>query len=302
MSGRGAIGRAVVCVAVWLLLAIVASSVCLGAESAQPAEQEQAPEGVHIAVIGASVSAGFGTGIKLADVLDAAIESPKTITDLSSILFFLDPEGNAEKSIVALTQDSYQGRMVNADGDEIPVVVTFEKDPPDVVIGLDFLFWFGYGDKDTAARKAELRKGFEFLEKLDCPVVVGDLPTFAPSYMLGEELIPSDEELAALNDMIVEWAKAHERVTVYPLAALVESIRKGEPVEINGKERTLKSKDVFQLDRLHVTKTGIVALTASVVELLAQEGGPLANADVCLDPDTIAERMTAEEAAVSPEE
>jgi len=302
MRGGGARRRAVLGVTLWLISAVAFSLPCLGAEPSQAETQEPASDTLRIAVIGASVSAGFGTGIKLADVLDAAIESPKTITDLSELTFFLDPEGYGEQVVMALGRKSFSGVMIDPDGGEQEVVMTITEDPPDAVIGIDFLFWFAYGDMEAAERKALLQKGLAFLEKIECPVLVGDVPKVPKSFMLDADQIPSDEELEVLNAMIVEWATAHERVTVYPLAALIESIRKGEPVEINGEERTFKPSEVFTIDRLHVTKTGIVALTALILETLSEEGGPLADAKLVLDPDRIAERVKPQEATAPAEE
>ena len=204
----------------------------------------------------------------------APLESPKTITDDSSALFFLDPVGRTKE-----------------------IAEKLDENAPDLVIGIDFLFWFGYGNKTADARKAELKEAFEFLEELECPVLVGDLPAFEKSFVLSEEQIPSDKELAVLNGMIAEFAKKHEHVSVYALAALLESIRAGDAVTINGRERTLKLSEVFTVDRLHVTKAGLVAVTAMVLESLAQEGGPLADTELTLGPDELTEELPAEEAA-----
>ncbi|MBN1917477.1 MAG: hypothetical protein JW889_06170 [Verrucomicrobia bacterium] len=302
MSERGANKKAIVGRAVWLVLAVVLSSVCLGTEPTTPATEEPASNTLHVAVIGASVSAGFGCGVKLADVLDVAIESPKTITDLSEGTFFLDPVGKTERIIQALTKDRSVTGVLKTETGPQEVVVTFDAQPPDVVIGLDFLFWFAYGDKDAATREVEMQKAFEFLEKLDCPILVGDVPTFAPSFMLDADQIPSAEELEVLNAMIVEWAKEHENVTVYPLAALVESVRNGEAIELDGKQHTFKPSEIFTIDKLHVTRTGIIAVTSIILKGLSHEGGPLADTKLILDMDEIAEKLEPEEAVAPVEE
>jgi hypothetical protein len=300
MSARTRTGKAVVWAAVWLLLVVVSTAAFGAAPETGEAQETQTPT-LHIAVIGASVSAGFASGVTLADVLKAAVDEPMTVTDLSDVTFFLDPMAHGKEAVESLTQSPPMTGVAQTPGGPQEVIITLEKDRPTVVIGIDFLFWFAYGEKGPDARKADLQKGFKFLEQLDCPILVGDLPAFAAGFMIGAEQIPSADELEALNAMIVEWAKKHKNVTVYPLAALVESIRAGQPVTINGEERTLKASEVFAVDKLHTTKQGLITVTVMVLETLSQEGAPLAGKTLTLDPDRLAEKLKPEEAAVPAE-
>ena len=57
--------------------------------------------------------------------------------------------------------------------------------------------------------------------------------------------------------------------------------------------------EVLAIDRLHVTKTGPVAVTVMVLETLSHEGGPLATKKLTLD--LIAEKLTPEEATAPTE-
>ncbi len=270
MSGKKPSAKTVIFLVVWLILAIVASLPSLATDPKQLSTQEPESETLHIAVIGASVSAGYGLDVRLSEVLDAAIGDRKTITDLSSALLFLNPLGYANE-----------------------VGQKLKKDAPSVVIGIDFLFWFAYGEKDFNTRKKDLQQALRLLEKLKCYIVVGDLPKFSESenIVLGSNAIPSDEELRVLNRIIQRWGKKNKKVTIFPLCSIVESIKKGEPIEINGVRKTYRQEQIFQPDGVHATQMGLISLAAIVLEKLSDDGCPLADSEVLLDPNLIAAKM-----------
>jgi hypothetical protein len=75
------------------------------------------------------------------------------------------------------------------------------KANPDIVVGIDFPFWFAYGfvgGEELKAREAKLDEGLNLLEKLTMPVLLGDLPdmTGAQKRMLSPTQIPSPDVLA----------------------------------------------------------------------------------------------------------
>src|SRR6266705_2377773 len=119
----------------------------------------------RVVVIGASASAGFvlsepfgGTltsRCRLNRYLDAAITVPHSpVESLASSLFFMNPEAFAPVQVAAATNAR-----------------------PTLVVGLDFLFWFCYGDGSTDAERAQrFEGGLKLLDQLHCPLVVGDIP------------------------------------------------------------------------------------------------------------------------------
>ena len=99
----------------------------------------------RVVVIGASASAGFilsepfgGTNTdrcRLNRYLDAAINIPHApVENLASPLLFMNPEAFAPVQIAAAKHEQ-----------------------PTLVVGLDFLFWFCYGDADTEAEPCKTR-------------------------------------------------------------------------------------------------------------------------------------------------
>ena len=174
----------------------------------------------RISVIGASISAGFGSGTRISQVLDVAIDAPKAISDKSTMSFFMDPVGKAHRIMPAIY-----------------------KSKPSLVVGVDFLFWFGYGPGSTESRIRRVQGALRLLDKLECPVIVGDLPQFFESFMLPGEVIPAKSDLDKINKLIHAWAKKKKNVYVYPLATLVEDIRAGNTILVNGKKSFFQCKN-----------------------------------------------------------
>src|SRR5262245_51148811 len=128
----------------------------------------------RVVVIGASMSAGFGTAHPFADALDASLRAPhRQVATFASELFFTEPLVRGRQEIAA-AQDA----------------------EATLVVGIDFLFWFGYGAQDADGRAIDreaqrlelLEKGLGYLSELDCPLVLADFPDMTAS--LGKMLAP----------------------------------------------------------------------------------------------------------------
>ena len=198
----------------------------------------------NVTVIGASLSAGFGIGasllggvVTIADVAQASIRvdhaAPK---NLSSTLVYLNPTGYMDRTMASLVQS-----------------------PPSSLIALDYLFWAVHGSKSETERKQQLETALAGLEKLTCPILVGDLPdvtvaTTGPLAPITPGMMPSPALRDASNARIREWAKAHKNVTVVPLAELLKSASGSEVQRL------------IQADRLHPTAEGLVVIWIASVE------------------------------------
>ena len=161
-------------------------------------------------MIGASASAGFvlsepfgGTNTakcKLSHYLDAAIIAPHTpVRNLATSLMFMNPDAFAPMQIEAATNAR-----------------------PTLVIGVDFLFWFCYGDgRNDADRAQRFEQGLKLLEQIPCPLVVGDIPDVSAATNTGiisSEQVPSAAARQAANKRLQAWVAAHPQVTIVPLA------------------------------------------------------------------------------------
>jgi len=215
----------------------------------------------HVAVIGASVSAGIGldptsnafagekSKTQLAEIIDASLlfehDAPWNGADFN---FFSSPEAIARRSA--------------ADA---------KAEKPTALIAIDYLFWLGYGNGSNEKRLARLEAGLKLLESFTCPVLVGDLSDFHGAgtnpFYLPKESIPPAESLAQMNKAIYAWAKERKNVVVVPLAEMLRKIIVDEPISVGGVtfEKGSKAR-LLQQDNLHTTLEGTCALWCIAVE------------------------------------
>lgn len=213
----------------------------------------------RVAVIGASLSAGYRTSTNLQRVLDAVIERADVAIDSeTSTMFFTDPFGVAEA--------------------QVDTAHAFE---PTLVVAVDFLFWFGYGltgeGGDLIRGDGQRVKGVEFalglLDRLSCPMVVGDFGDMSPAAgraLLSGQL-PSSTALERMNEMVRTWAKRRGDVVVLPIGDLLDDLRSAKPIEIAGRRfEPDETKGWMQRDRLHPTREGLIAVGLWIADELVR--------------------------------
>ena len=226
----------------------------------------------RVVMIGASASAGFvldeplggaeTTRCKLNYYLDAAIQPTHTpVKNLGSALMFINPEAFAPLQVEAATNNH-----------------------PTLVIGVDFLFWFCYGDGSSdAARAARFENGLKLLEQIHCPLVVGDIPDASYATNTGiivADQVPSETARRAANTRLQAWAKTHPQVTVMPLAKFMRDTMANAAITIHG--QTLPAgttRALLQADQLHPNPHGAAVLTLGILDALVtkQKKYPAAN-------------------------
>ncbi len=201
----------------------------------------------RVVVLGASLSAGFGNLLPLHMILRKAFPERKwtarNLKDTATSLFFLQPLGT--------------GKF------QVDKALDFK---PTLVVGLDFLFWYLYGQVPEKSRLQRLEKGLEQLERLGkVPVVVGDIPDMhgASPEMLPPSAIPKKETLKAANQRIYAWAKKHPNVLLFPLAKFTRKAKaKGWDLKPGAGEKApspilhLTPSQLLQKDRLHPSRAG----------------------------------------------
>ena len=224
-------------------------------------------------MIGASASAGFvvteplggaeTTRCKLNYYFDAAITPPHTpVKNLGSALMFINPEAFAPLQVEAATNNH-----------------------PTLVIGVDFLFWFCYGDGSSdAARAARFENGLKLLEQIHCPLVVGDIPDASYATNTGiivADQVPSETARRAANTRLQAWAKTHPQVTVMPLAKFMRDTMANAALTIHG--QTLPAgttRALLQADQLHPNPHGATALTLGILDALVTKQKKYPAADI----------------------
>jgi hypothetical protein len=229
----------------------------------------------RITTIGASATAGFGVNFwrfegekkvrdssNLAKVLRAASDDRVVVSNLGTGQFFMNPEGLATLMIERVL-----------------------RDPPDLVVAIDFLFWFTYGTVGPEARPMRhkdqrlemLEHGLALLDRLQesgVPVVIGDIPDMskAGGGILLRSQVPDEETRLAANERIAAWRAERPAIRFISLDRLQRLLQGDEPIEIAG-TRVPESERPYllQRDRLHPTAGGLSVITAALLAMLAQD-------------------------------
>lgn len=216
----------------------------------------------RVVVIGASASAGFGLStelkarVRLGAVLACALpESAGEVHDLGTAAFFSSPAEYGERLVTAAIEEQ-----------------------PSLVVGVDFLFWYAFGTRPDAARPELFERGLAELERLECPVLLGDLPDVSHALegkgpfgrpLLSPNHLPPAPMLASFNARLGEWADGRPNVTIAPLAAYLSRVRDGQDVELRGNRWAPASLEAMtQEDRLHPTVEGTAAISILLLDAL----------------------------------
>ncbi|MGI9014637.1 MAG: hypothetical protein ACR2GY_10360 [Phycisphaerales bacterium] len=178
------------------------------------------------------------------------------------------------------------------------------KAQPTLIIAIDFLFWFSYGDRNAASeplrseeeRLALLDLGLDLLASANCRVIVGDVPDMSAAVggMLSRAQMPENQTLERVNQRIHEWAKTQPHITVVPLADLIAKMNSNEEIVIGRYTWPAGSRDrLIQPDELHPTLDGMIALAQMVANAIEDLGVDLQPATLNLDPAHVRSRLDA---------
>jgi hypothetical protein len=229
----------------------------------------------RIVMIGASASAGFNESepfggpttskLRLNRYLDAALEaSHEPVRNFSSAMFFMQPEAQGQ---------SQSERALQAN--------------PSMLVALDYLFWFCYGDGSTDKERLQrFEQGLKLLEPFRCPLIVGDLPdaSAAVERMLTPDEIPSPAALSAANRRLKEWSSARKQTVVIPLSAFMRNAMANKPLTVHG--HTLsegKTRVLLQDDKLHPSAAGCAVLALAIFDSFLSNQTALSSSDIRWD-------------------
>jgi hypothetical protein len=235
------------------------------AKPARPAEPTAQPALPRVHVIGASLSGGFRDGpmtgaaepgdtVALHQVLKGWCgEHARATTQppLEMMSMFTNPEAIGERQLQAAL-----------------------KAKPDAVVALDFPFWFAYGyvkGDEGPARHARFTKGLAMLEKLEVPVLVGDLPDMkgATRRMLAPEQVPSAAVLKELNERLAAFAKQHANVRLVAIAELTRVMKEqGVPLPLATGPLPTPPGALLQGDKLHPNRLGMAMVGYTIQDAL----------------------------------
>jgi hypothetical protein len=227
----------------------------------------------RVVVIGASASSGFvlsepfgGTNTekcKLSRYLDAAIAAPhEPLRNISTAMLFMRPEAIAAQEIEAITNTH-----------------------PTLVIGVDFLFWFCYGDGRTdAERAARFEYGLRLLEQIPCPLIVGDIPDASSATNTGiisADQVPSETARAAANQRLREWAKMRPQAAIVSLDQIMKTVKSNREWKTSHVDLPAgKTRALLQADLLHPNPRGAAALSLGILDALLAVHADIPDKDV----------------------
>ena len=258
-------------------------------------ETPKAPEHPleRVAVIGASLTWGYGAHvpfrtpnythrelINFTDILEATLADDFDVTyHQSDILFFQRPLRT--------------GTSLAAKAEAIE---------PTLLIAVDYLFWFGYGERDkegrlhtgTESRLALLEEGLALLSTFDVPIIVSDFPDMRPAIgrVLKPTHVPSPEALDALNARLRHWADERDNVHVIPVSQLVDKLQKRVGFTVD--ELIFTDDDtatMLQQDALHPTAEGDLVIAQLVLRAVDAQSEAVDEGDYIRDPDLARRRL-----------
>jgi len=240
----------------------------------------------RVAVIGASVSAGFGldrghddpstpSKIQLANVIEASIlGTHEPIDNQATHMFFLSVDLSSKQAL-----------------EEI------QAKKPTLVVGVDYLFWFAYGSGTEAKRLEHFEKALKGLETLSATILLGDLPDMTPATKVKEPMlmaaqVPQPETLKKINERLHAWAGEHKNVVLVPMASMTAKLQGDEEISVRDNKWPKGSYDrLMQADHLHTTLEGTSALWLLAVDALMQAKSDVPATAFDLDAASIVKKV-----------
>ena len=227
----------------------------------------------RIVMLGASATSGFHESEPLggpktpqyhfANYIEAAlIGTHELVTTQATSLLFLQPEDTMKKQVTA---------TLNA--------------KPTLVIGIDAMFWFCYGAGLSEEQRAtRFEAGLKELERIDVPLIVGDIPdaTQAVGGILSKAELPEPRTIERCNERLTAWAAGRKNVSVFPIARVMTSAAANEQVILAGHTwEAGKSSALIRSDRLHPSRHALAALAIAMLDAV----GP--SLEMCRDLETV---------------
>jgi hypothetical protein len=203
----------------------------------------------RIAIVGASVSAGFG-GAPFGELFTTAAKQ-STVASYANIFLFRDPIGETKHQI----DQAIEFRAAT-------------------IVALDLLFWDIYGSTDPRWRDHAFGSALAELERARASgawIVVGNIPriTTASELFLARDHVPDAATLARYNEELATWAR-RDRVLLVPFATWAEPLSQGGEVEIAPGERVPAARLVAP-DGLHANDLGAWALLDRLDHFIERE-------------------------------
>jgi hypothetical protein len=242
-----------------LRLSFALLSLLAAALPAQIPEPAAKASKLRVHVIGASVSGGFRDG-----PMFGATEQGDSVTMQQLLRKW------AGDNARVTTHNTIDMMAMFTDPSRLGAeqIAGVKKAKPDLVVAIDFPFWFAYGyvrgeQPEAEARKERLQEGLDLLGSLDMPVLLGDLPdmTGAAERMLSRRQIPSPEVLTQLNAQLTAFVAKHGNLHLMSLSKAVQAMRtEGVTLPLADGPLPTAPGALQQGDKLHANRLGMAYL------------------------------------------
>ncbi|MEE2681921.1 MAG: hypothetical protein VX641_06065 [Planctomycetota bacterium] len=223
----------------------------------------------RVAIIGASASAGFGVVVQQAEPEEE--QFAKTMLNMQDL--YMAADDPHDLLYLDLSSHMFFSRPRTYGESTIDRVIEWE---PDLVLGVDFLFWFVYGTMPETNRLKFLEEGLTLLDRIasrGTPMVIGEVPDLegTESFVIGSHQIPKRGTSLLANQRINQWAARRDNVAVVPLYTLTEQLAAGEEIIVGSHQwkPTEHGIRMIAVDKLHPTFDGMICL-AQAVEVAAR--------------------------------
>ena len=220
----------------------------------------------RVAVTGASVTAGWGVKtppiksdfgahtINMKHIMEAMILVPhEEVAYFGNAMFFTRP-------------DMY-GRELIAD---------IKQYDPSLIVAVDYLFWFAYGNTGSQKNRIEkFKQGLALLSNIKSPLIIGDVPDvhIAIGNMLSASQVPTVQTINTMNRMLSLWSDSRPNVTVINANELYAALLHNTAIKTSHYEWPAGSQArLLQKDMLHTTLEGTVAISLVVADAIGLKG------------------------------
>ena len=273
------------------ILLMVALGTGYGQDAAERAPGEVDPI-QRIAIIGASASAGFGVVVEQAE--DDTDQYSKTMLNMKDLLVVAD--GSAEVVYLDLSSHLFFSRPRAFARSAVDRLLQWK---PELVFGVDFLFWFTFGALPEEKRLDLLEVGLGMLDEIaetGVPVVIGEVPDLegTKSFVISTRQIPKRTTVIKANRRINEWASERANVAVVPLQRLTDQLSQGAGITVGSHQWNPQEEGISMVavDKLHPTFDGMICLVQAM-EVAARSIKPPVGQlpPLELDRDALMKRM-----------
>ena len=222
----------------------------------------------RVAVTGASVTAGWGLQtppikgdfggypINLKHILDAMILAPhEEVAYFGKSMFFARPVVFGSELIDEIT-----------------------KYDPTLIVAVDYLFWFAYGNVAFSGEKHRIdrfKEGLSILENIQSDLIIGNIPDVrkAIGKVLSASQVPTVETIQKMNNILRSWALLHPNVKVLNVYKLYKALLDDATLTTSSYTWPAGSQEkLLQKDMLHTTFEGTVAASLFVADAIGLEG------------------------------